>query len=441
MTILSNQTPLTAPRERFIPISRQEISEDLLTATHWHPEERKLFADFCTILNALYHFKFETRLEELKRSYFPFNPDTDLVTKHDYSPAELQTLQQELVEETRGLLDRANYEELTTADLNKALTAESFHAIKVYVDLEDFADMLIFYRGSSTKTHYVRRWFSLFLFKHPLEVPIYKRLFLLVKFKTTADRAQELAQAMITTDDELSLAKATKKATKTVHKARQDLPDKVENKVFLKLFKDIPRSDLNTLFPNQKVRLKRFDKIQLALTGGGGTIGGIAGILGKIATAAIHPFGLIGAFVGLIGVIVRQIMSIFHHRTKYMMVLSRTLYFHTLDNNFGVINSLIDEAEEEEGKEAILAYYFLHVNTKHNYTQDSLDREIENYIQQKYGVAIDFEVADGLRKLRQEGLLKEQAGGILKVLPLDDACAVLDKQWDNFFQYNQENGN
>jgi hypothetical protein len=438
---MTNHTPLTTPRERFIPISRHEIAKDLLAAPHWHPEERNRFEEFCTIFNALYHFKFHSHLEELKRSYFPFNPDTDLVTKHDYSLEELQALQLQLVEETRGLLNHANYEEMTTADLNTALTAESFYAINVYVDLEDFADMLIFYRGASTKTHYVRRWISLFLHKHPLEVPIYKRLFLLVKFKTTADRAQELAQAMMTTDDELSLAKATKKATKKVNKARQDLPVQVENKVFLKMFKDIPRSDLDTLFPNQEVRLRLFDKIKLAVTGGGGAIGGIVGILGKIATAAIHPFALIGAFLGLIGVIVRQIMSIFHHRTKYMMVLSRTLYFHTLDNNFGVINSLIDEAEEEEGKEAILAYYFLHVNAKNNYTQDSLDHEIENYIQQKYGVAIDFEVGDGLRKLRQEGLLKEQAGGILKVLPLNEAGEILDKQWDNFFQYNQEKGN
>ena len=36
------------------------------------------------------------------------------------------------------------------------------------------------------------------------------------------------------------------------------------------------------------------------------------------------------------------------------------LYFRNLVNNTGVFYSLIDAAEEEESKEAFLAYYFLH---------------------------------------------------------------------------------
>ena len=125
-------------------------------------------------------------------------------------------------------------------------------------------------------------------------------------------------------------------------------------------------------------------------------------------------------------------MGIFTQRTKYMMTLSRNLYFHNLDNNFGVMNFLIDMAEEEEGKEAILAYYFLYTQGEKNYTKETLDRKIENYIQEKYGVAIDFEVDDGLRKLREEGILTEH-DGVFKVLSLQKASACLDKQWDNFF--------
>ncbi len=116
-----------------------------------------------------------------------------------------------------------------------------------------------------------------------------------------------------------------------------------------------------------------------------------------------------------------------------MMVLSRNLYFHNMNNNVGVINYLIDMAEEEEGKEAILAYYFLHTRRDQNYTEEELDREIENYIQDKYGIAIDFEVDDGVRKLREEGILIEQEGGILKVLDLHETCVRLDKKWDDFF--------
>jgi hypothetical protein len=99
----------------------------------------------------------------------------------------------------------------------------------------------------------------------------------------------------------------------------------------------------------------------------------------------------------------------------------------------GVMNYLIDMAEEEEGKEFVLAYYFLHTQPEKNYTQESLDHEIEVYIKDKYGCNIDFEVEDGLRKLRKEGILIEQDNGILKVLNIHDANVCLDKQWDNFF--------
>ncbi len=156
-----------------------------------------------------------------------------------------------------------------------------------------------------------------------------------------------------------------------------------------------------------------------------------------MAAAAFNPIVLLGALGGLIGIIFRQIMNIFTQRTKYMMTLSRNLYFHNLDNNFGVVNYLIDMAEEEEGKEAIFAYYFLHSQPDKNYTQEQLDSEIEGYLKDKYGIDIDFEVDDGLRKLRNEGILKEQEGGILKVLPLQDASACLDKQWDDFFDFNK----
>ncbi|RKZ36332.1 MAG: hypothetical protein DRQ41_14645, partial [Gammaproteobacteria bacterium] len=176
----------------------------------------------------------------------------------------------------------------------------------------------------------------------------------------------------------------------------------------------------------------------LSITGGGGTIGGIWTTVTKVTVAAVSPVTLAFAFAGLIGVIFRQIMNIFTQRDKYMMVLSRNLYFHNLDNNVGVMNFLIDMAEEEEDKEAILAYYFLHSHRDKNYTQEKLDSAIESYIQDKYGLAIDFEVEDGLRKLRQEGILIEEEGGILKVLDLQKACTCLDEQWDAFFNPAEE---
>jgi hypothetical protein len=413
-------------RERFIPISRQEIVDDLIAAPHWQAEDKKKFEQFCQIFEALYHYKFHANLEELKHSYAPFNPDTDNISQHDYSDEEKQELNDALVKELRQLLNNANYEELTVDSINEAINAESYYGVSVEVDLDDFEEMIAYYRGSSTMTDYKRTWYTLFIKKKAIEVPIYQRLFILLKFKPEEDRVKELV--------EKHGEDFEKKARKQVRYSRQALPaDLTEGHIFIKLFKNLPRTDLEMLYPNQNVRLKMFDKIKLGITGGGGFLAGLFSVFTKMAIAVTNPITFIAAFFGLIGVIVRQVMNIFNQRTKYMMTLSKNLYFHNLDNNMGVMNYLIDMAEEEEGKEFVLAYYFLHTQPEKNYTQESLDREIEAYIKDKYGCNIDFEVEDGLRKLRQEGILIEQDGGILKVLNLQEANKCLDNQWDNFF--------
>jgi hypothetical protein len=449
---MSNNLPTTEEiRERFIPISRREIVADLLAAPHWSHDEQQQFDEFCKIFTALYHYKFHARLEELKRCYTPFNPDTDIETKRDDSKEEKQELRNKLYQEMRQLLNNANYEELSIDDINKAMEADSFYGVSVSVDLEDYEKLIVYYRGSAIETKYKRNWKTLFLSKETLEIPIYKRMFLLLKFKTEEELAQKRVEKWLAEKeaekqgetgqiDEEKKAKLKlkleKKAKRQIQKSRQNLPeDLTEEHAFLKLFKNIPRYDLGMLFPNQNVQLKLFDKIKLAITGGGGTIGGIVSVAIKLAAANLLM--VVGAIFGLIGIIVRQIMSIFTQRTKYMMTLSRNLYFHNLDNNFGVMNYLIDMAEEEEGKEAILAYYFLHSKRDKNYTQEELDREIESYIQKKYGIAVDYEVDDGLRKLREEGILIEREG-ILKVLDLHQACSCLDKQWDAFFNPDEE---
>ena len=89
-------------------------------------------------------------------------------------------------------------------------------------------------------------------------------------------------------------------------------------------------------------------------------------------------------------------------------------------------------AEEQECKEAFLAYHFLHVAAAPP-TQDELDGRIEQWLRKSFDVDLDFEVDDALGKLDRLGLLRRD-GGRLSVLPLDMALAQLDRVWDNFFR-------
>jgi hypothetical protein len=52
----------------------------------------------------------------------------------------------------------------------------------------------------------------------------------------------------------------------------------------------------------------------------------------------------------------RSVLGYLQTKDKYRLVLTRRLYYQNLDNNAGVFFRVLDEAEEQEFREAILAY-------------------------------------------------------------------------------------
>ena len=91
---------------------------------------------------------------------------------------------------------------------------------------------------------------------------------------------------------------------------------------------------------------------------------------------ALEQKHLVAIAVGLatLGAFVfKQFNKFKNRKIKFMKALADSLYFKNLDNNAGVFHHLIDAAEEEEFKEAVLAYYFL-LTAENDLTVDELDR-------------------------------------------------------------------
>jgi hypothetical protein len=88
---------------------------------------------------------------------------------------------------------------------------------------------------------------------------------------------------------------------------------------------------------------------------------------------------------------------------------------------------VIGAAEEQECKEAFLAYYFLHTATA-PLTAHELDQRIEEWLKSTFGVDIDFEVTDAVAKLERLGLLRREGAG-LSAVPFDKAFASLHGVW------------
>ena len=103
----------------------------------------------------------------------------------------------------------------------------------------------------------------------------------------------------------------------------------------MKLFKNIPRTDIEMIFPNTKVQFRLFDKIKFGVTAGSGLGMGVAGTVGKIALVSTNPMALIGALAGLGGVAMRQASNFIAQRNRYMIVMAQNLYFHAVADNRG----------------------------------------------------------------------------------------------------------
>ena len=128
-------------------------------------------------------------------------------------------------------------------------------------------------------------------------------------------------------------------------------------------------------------------------------------------------------------------MSYQKTREKYQTQVSKDLYFKGQANNAAVLNMIVDLGEEQEVKEALLAYAFIISDNDMKYTEESLDISIEDWLQDTFGYDIDFEVDDALSKLEDMKLLNRTEDGFLSVLSIQDTLAILDEYWDNIYDY------
>jgi hypothetical protein len=147
--------------------------------------------------------------------------------------------------------------------------------------------------------------------------------------------------------------------------------------------------------------------------------------------------------IGFIALLIAVGGYVFKSYTKYINVVQRflseitqSLYFKDRGNNQGVFSMLIDLAEEQECKEAMMAYYFL-LKSNSKLSEKELDDTIEEWMEKKHKTKIDFEVDDAIKKLAELNLMDCDKNGILTVVNLEEALVKLDYRWDNYFEFNK----
>ena len=408
-------------REKFLPVTRSALL-DRLTAAHLWPNRDAVQARrFLRYLDYWRRHSYAVKLLELEQTYEPFSPDTDLLKTRTYSAEERAAMQKRLIRQMAELLEQGNFTRVDPANVHFILTKDSAYGLDLQVDLNAFEECLIYYRGATTISEYRRDVKRAYMRWKEVRIPVFQRLCLLFKLKPFDVRVREVMQ-----EGKID----RKEAEKIVRRLRGLLPATVSSDyIYIKLFKNMPRSDVEMIFPNTKVKFRLFDKIKFGVSAGSGVGVGVFGTVGKVAIAS-NPYTLAAAVAGLGGVALRQATAFINQRTRYMVVLAQNLYFHAMADNRGVMTLLADRAAEEDIKEEMLLYSVLAKERVNVRDLRQVDTAIEEYLKTTFDIHVDFDVDDALQRLKAEGIVEERPDGTLECLQPHEAALHIDKLWD-----------
>jgi hypothetical protein len=396
-------------REHYIPLRKADLVELLCSDPNLPFQEREPLRRFCLLISSIYHFEYLERLEKMKDAFAPFDPDAETITLKAVADAgKRQRMMGEVFDEFIKLMERANFENVGRAAIEEAVAGGATDwGVNMDVDFDIFDRLEVFVRGEGVGKRTRRRATKLWK-AETVEVDIYKRLVLMLKLKP-----------------------------------HRRLPKTVDtDAIYLKLFKDIPKLDMEMLLPGARVQMPGLKR----LTMGGSLLGGLGALIYKvgetIVTSVEHlvsgaiEWTFVGPVGALLGFGYKQYSGYQKVKTQYSLLLSESLYYQNLDNNAGVLTRLLDEAEEQECREAILAWYCLwRYAPPQGWTAEQLDDYVEMYLESRANLLVDFEIGDAMDKVLKLRIV-QQIGDHYKACPLPKALELLDYRWDNYFQYN-----
>lgn len=410
--------------EKFIPVTKSALIDRLTREESWQQGRAAEARRFFRYLDYWRQQTYIARLMDLEQAYEAFSPDSDLLVTRKFTEAEKATMKRRLVRQITELMTQANYTRVDPSAVDIIMTKETHYGLDLHVDMSAFEEILIFYRGRTTRTETRRNRKKFYLLKENFELPIFQRLFILFKLKPAEMRVRELMAEK---------GCDRKDAEKLVKRLRGMLPPQISSDyVYLKLFKNIPQADIEMIFPNTKIKFRMFDKLKLGATGGAGLGAGVFGAAGKIALLSTNPIAAAGAAVGLGGVAFRQVMNFVNQKNKYMVTMAQNLYFHAMADNRGVMTLMAERAAEEDIKEEVLLYSVLAKERVHIDQLADVDAGIERYLMNTFGIEANFDVHDALSRLVADGLVRQRPDGNLETLAPREAAQHIDALWDKF---------
>ncbi len=346
---------VSLPDDRYVPIRADDLVEAMAKDGETFGDAAAQLPAVADALERVNDREARALYRALERAYDRFNPDREtLALAGTGDDADSRDRLRRLL---HYMFDKANYDRLDDVQLQAAIASASSHGMTIKISPEKVDTLDLFVRGRTEQTRRVRTW------RHPFkgeerQVELYRRL--AVVFRMRDDR-----------------------------------------NVAIKLFREIPVSDLEALLPHAEVAMTSVDRVKII----GGGLGALGGVAWKIVAVLVEGavlatnfvWALIAAFLGLS---VRSFLGYRRARVLRSSQMTHHLYYQNVANNLGVLDLLVSNIAAEETKEGLLVYSVLAGPTADDLTSAAaVSSAVQTWLSRTFGVDVDFDIDDALEEL------------------------------------------
>lgn len=284
------------------------------------------------------------------------------------------------------VLEDAAFTNLSREDLEQCVGVASYWGVPMEADFTLFRHLEVYTRGDVIGQRY-RRSFRNFYRQELVDVPLYRRLVIVFQLNSDHERGETLSC----------------------------------EKLHIRMFKNIPKQDVDMLLPGTKVRLSKFDRAKAIVPSLGGWLFSLQKIsrfiLVTLALAAYYSMALaVGFLLAAAAYVVKSFFSYSQTKNRYLLDVTRNLFYQKLDSNSGALLQLIHQRGRQTQSELSLAYCAM-VAEGQPISQRRLRRKCERWIRELTQTEVTFSVDPVLKMLRQLNLVCQDDQGRWQIEP------------------------
>ncbi len=396
-------------REPFVPMQTTDLVEFLaqhpaLGARDQGARDQANFRQLASLILSLLHHLYRQRHEQLAYAYAPLDPDRDTRLSHVPIPVQRDRMSEEVFARMQDALKRANYRRLSPADIQQAMRAASQWGVRMRVNFGTLQRLEVYARGSVIGKRARRNWRKMFKFEL-YDVPLFLRL--VVVFRTFEG-----------------------------HKSPEHFDSR---KLYLRMFKNVPQQDVDMMLPASGIQMSWLDHSRIVLPSMyavGMTVWRVLRnvllltLVGLFKTVALFFVVLFALGFGMKSMFTYSVNT----RRRYLLNMAQSLYYQNLDNNAGVMYRLLEDGEQQEACESVLAYFVAAIVLagRQNVTLIEIATECEAILLEATGISVAFDIEAATRDLVHLGILKMNQNSWTSV-PMDEAVKQLDATLENWF--------